>query len=51
MSHSEILGYDTAKSLVVLNKENEWHQRFIAGRDTLSEVVLAHWKKEDDEPD
>jgi hypothetical protein len=49
MSHSKILGYDPAESLVVLDKENEWHQRFIAGRDTLSEVVLTHWKKEDDE--
>ena len=44
MSHDKLLGYDAAEALVLLDKENEWHQRFIAGRDTLSAVTLIHWK-------
>jgi hypothetical protein len=44
MSHTKLLGYDLCDALVVLDKENEWHQRFVAGRDTLSAVVLANWK-------
>ena len=44
MSHTKLLGYDFGDALVVLDKENDWHQRFIAGRDALSAVVLAHWK-------
>ena len=44
MSHTMLLGCDLDDALVVLDKENDWHQRLIAGRDTLSAVVLAHWK-------
>lgn len=49
MSQDKILGRDASTSLVVLDKDNEWQQMFIAGRDTLSEVVLNHWPKDDDE--
>jgi hypothetical protein len=44
MSHTKILGYNLDEALVVVDKENEWHQRFVAGRDTLSTVMLNHWK-------
>jgi hypothetical protein len=44
MSHDKLLGYDAAEALIVLDKENEWHQRLVAGRDTLSVVTLSHWK-------
>jgi hypothetical protein len=50
MSHSKILGHNLDETLVVLDKENEWHQMFIAGRDTLSIVMLNHWKNDSADP-
>lgn len=44
MSHTRLIGHNLTDALVLLDKENEWHQRFIAGRDTLSSIVLNHWK-------
>jgi hypothetical protein len=44
MSNSQLLGKDSSQSLIVLDKENEWHQRMVAGRDTLSAVILEHWE-------
>ncbi len=44
MSQNKVLGRNLDEALVVLDKENEWHQRFIAGRDTLSTVTLNHWR-------
>jgi hypothetical protein len=44
MSNRTILGHNLDEALIVLDKENEWHQRHVAGRDTLSTVMLNHWK-------
>lgn len=43
MVHAKILGYDSAEALVVLDKENELHQMYVAFRDALSTVATAHW--------
>lgn len=44
MSNPVLLGKDPAECSIVLDKENEWHQRMVAGRDTLSDVTLRHWR-------
>jgi predicted DNA-binding ArsR family transcriptional regulator len=38
-----VLGKDQRRSLVVLDVENEWHQRVVAGSETLSTLALTHW--------
>jgi hypothetical protein len=43
VSYNRLLGEDPNKSLIVLDKENEWHQTMFAGRETLSTVALKHW--------
>ena len=40
-----ILGHDSSNCLLVVEYENDWHQRMVIGRDVLSHVTLGHWKK------
>jgi len=44
-SHALLLGKNSAECLIVLDKENEWHQRIVAGRDALSAVISDSWSK------
>lgn len=44
MSNPVLLGKEAGKCAIVLDKENEWHQRMVAGRDVLSDVTLKYWK-------
>jgi hypothetical protein len=51
MSNAKILGYNLDEALVVLDKENELHRRFVAGRDTLGTVMMNHWEEASDHSD
>jgi hypothetical protein len=44
MSNPVLLGKKPGTCAIVLNKENEWHQKMVAARDTLSDVMLKHWE-------
>ncbi|NGN43501.1 hypothetical protein G6N74_20735 [Mesorhizobium sp. CGMCC 1.15528] len=43
VSNPVLLGKEAGKCAIVLDKENEWHQRMVAARDTLSDVMRKHW--------
>ncbi|WP_207621435.1 hypothetical protein [Chelativorans oligotrophicus] len=43
LSNPVLLGKREGECAIVLDKENEWHQRMVAARDTLSNVMLKHW--------
>jgi hypothetical protein len=43
MSNPVLLGKSPSECAIALDKENEWHQRLVAGRDTLSDMMLKHW--------
>lgn len=43
LSNPVLLGKSIGDCAIVLDKENEWHQRMVAARDTLSDVMLKHW--------
>ena len=43
LSNPVMLGKKAGECAIVLDKENEWHQRLVAARDTLSDVMLKHW--------
>lgn len=43
LSNQVLLGKDPAKCAILLDKENDWHQRMVAARDTLSHVTLKFW--------
>ncbi|CDX49093.1 conserved hypothetical protein [Mesorhizobium plurifarium] len=43
LSNPVLLGKEAAKCAIVLDKENDWHQRMVAARDTLSDMTLKHW--------
>jgi len=43
LSNSVLLGNKVGECAIVLDKENDWHQRMVAARDTLSDVMLKHW--------
>ncbi|MEV8879533.1 hypothetical protein [Mesorhizobium ciceri] len=42
LSNSVLLGKKAGECAIVLDKENDWHQRMVAARDTLSDVMLKH---------
>jgi hypothetical protein len=44
MSNPILLGKAPAECTIVLDKENEWHQMYVSARDTLSDIVMRHWK-------
>lgn len=43
LSNPVLLGKKAGECAIVLDKENEWHQRLVAARDTLSDVMMKHW--------
>ncbi|RWL82022.1 MAG: hypothetical protein EOR67_18055 [Mesorhizobium sp.] len=43
LSNQVLLGKDAAKCAILLDKENDWHQRMVAARDTLSHMMLKFW--------
>ncbi|RWM04671.1 MAG: hypothetical protein EOR71_25995 [Mesorhizobium sp.] len=43
LSNQVLLGKDAAECAILLDKENDWHQRMVAARDTLSHVTLKFW--------
>jgi hypothetical protein len=48
LSNRVLLGKKAEECAIVLDRENEWHQRMVAARDTLSDVMLKHWPSKTD---
>lgn len=46
LSNPVLLGKRTGECVIVLDKENEWHQRMVAARDTLSDIMIKYWTTE-----
>src|SRR5439155_4952017 len=43
LAYDGIIGWDQTGSLLVADKENDWHRRIVMGRDVLGTVFMRHY--------